>query len=120
MKDKVIDRIRNKKDKDGVEVFFLLCADADKLSTLFTRSFNSMLRHFEAIEKLELEIKERQDKIKEAYSELAFSSKFHEETASLISKENSREHKQNQALTPPQSPAVNRTDYQKQQAKNDG
>lgn len=96
MKDIIIEKIREKKNKDGSEVFFLLCADASHLSTQFKRVFNTMLRHFEAIEKLQNDIEERQQKTKEAYADLTLNPNFAEATAQLIAEKNKREHIQRQ------------------------
>lgn len=91
MKDKIIEQLSEKKNQNGAEAFFLICANAENLSPQFRKTFNAMLRHFEAIEQLKLDQEKREQSIKEAYASLTLSGNFHEETAKLIAKKTQRE-----------------------------
>lgn len=91
MKDKIIEQLSEKKNQNGAEAFFLICANAENLSPQFRKTFNAMLRHFEAIEQLKIDQEKREQSIKEAYASLTLSGNFHEETAKLIAKKTQRE-----------------------------
>ena len=104
MKDKIIDQLSEKKSPNGAEAFFLICANAEKLSPQFRKTFNAMLRHFEAIEQLKLEQEKREQSIKDAYASLTLSGSFHEETAKLIAQKIQKENASNSLESSPPSP----------------
>ena len=105
MKERIIKKINEKKDQTGAEAFFLLCAQADKLSTDFQRTFRVMLRQFTEIEKLEEDKKKREQAIFESYTSLVMNPNFHNETAELINEKNKKTHKEkHSSSTPPPNP----------------
>lgn len=105
MKDTIIQKLNEKKSQNGAEAFFLLCAQADKLSTDFQRTFKVMLRQFTEIEKLEEDKKKREQAILESYTSLVMNPKFHAETAKLINEKNKKTHKESHSSdTPPPNP----------------
>ncbi len=105
MKDTIIQKLNEKKSQNGAEAFFLLCAQADKLSTDFQRTFKMMLRQFTEIEKLEEDKKKREQAILESYTSLVMNPKFHAETAKLINEKNKKTHKESHSSdTPPPDP----------------
>ena len=97
MKHKIIEQLSEKKNPNGAEAFFLICANAEKLSPQFRKTFSAMLRHFEAIEQLKLDQKKREQSIEDAYSSLVMSGNFHEETAKLIAQKRRQDQQAEQA-----------------------
>lgn len=104
MKDKIIEQLSEKKNPNGAEAFFLICANAEKLSPQFRKTFNAMMRHFEAIEQLKLEQDKREQSIKDAYASLTLSGSFHEETAKLIAQKIQKENASNSLESSPPTP----------------
>ena len=104
MKDKIIEQLSKKKNPNGAEAFFIICANAEKLSSQFRKTFNAMLRHFEAIEQLKLDQEKREQSIEDAYASLVMSGNFHEETAKLIAQKTQRENTSMSHESPPPNP----------------